>query len=280
MLSFSSSPPGSFGAGVTTTPLSVPVAYAAALGKLDGVRATTPVGRYVRSGAGGIGFELVEGIEFEPTDAHESYLEITGMRVVEGRAPDGDREIVIDRQRAADGGANIGSTIELFGRDFTVVGIFEPEIGARMKLSPRFDAGAAGHRGEVFFGAHQDFFARCARSRRGARRREFSWQSDHLHPRHPLLLCEGHTQPDRLPGRRAGDWATAISGLVVLLAMYNRGIRPNSRDRDTQIVGRVAPLHRDHHREGSTHHQRTWNRGGSHTFPRGGGAHFPIPRRW
>ena len=48
-------PPGSFGAGVTTTPLSLPVPYAEALSKLDGVQAAT-VGRYVRSGAGGIGF--------------------------------------------------------------------------------------------------------------------------------------------------------------------------------------------------------------------------------
>ena len=107
MRSFSSSPRVALVPASPRTPLSLPVAYAAALGKLDGVQATTPVGRYVRSGAGGIGFELVEGIEFEPTDAHQSYSEITGMRVVEGRAPEGDREIVIDRQRAADGGANV-----------------------------------------------------------------------------------------------------------------------------------------------------------------------------
>jgi putative ABC transport system permease protein len=128
-------PPGSLGAGLTTTPLSLPVAYATVLARLDGVRATTPVGRYVRTGAGGLGFELVEGIEFEPSSGYESYAAITGMRVVEGRAPVGDREIVIDRQRAADGGAGVGSSIELFGRRFTVVGIFEPEVGARIKLS-------------------------------------------------------------------------------------------------------------------------------------------------
>jgi putative ABC transport system permease protein len=127
-------PPGSFGAGVTTTPLSLPVLYAEALAKLDGVRAATPVGRYVRSGAGGIGFELVEGIEFETATGHQTYSEITGLEIVEGREPEGDMEIVIDRQRAADGGTEIGSTIELFGRDFEVVGIYEPEIGARIKI--------------------------------------------------------------------------------------------------------------------------------------------------
>jgi putative ABC transport system permease protein len=127
-------PPGSFGAGVTTAPLSLPVAYAVALGELDGVDATTPVGRYIRSGGGGLGFELVEGIEFQPMAGHQSYQEITGLQVMEGREPDGSDEVIIDRQRAADNGSEIGSTMELFGRSYTVVGIYEPEIGARIKM--------------------------------------------------------------------------------------------------------------------------------------------------
>ena len=127
-------PPGSFGAGVTTTPLSLPVPYAEAISKLEGVEAATPVGRYIRSGAGGIGFEMVEGIEFESTPRHQSYSEITGLTIVEGREPEDDMEIVIDRQRAADTQTEVGSIIELFGRDFTVVGIYEPEIGARIKI--------------------------------------------------------------------------------------------------------------------------------------------------
>ena len=212
-------PPGSFGAGVTTTPLSVPVAYAAALGKLDGVRATTPVGRYVRSGAGGIGFELVEGIEFEPTDAHESYLEITGMRVVEGRAPDGDREIVIDRQRAADGGANIGSTIELFGRDFTVVGIFEPEIGARMKLplaSMQELLGTEGKCSSVLIKTSSPDVQEAV-----AARVEESFPGNQIIFTRdiPSFYAKGIPSLTVFLDVVLG-LATAISGLVVLLAMY------------------------------------------------------------
>lgn len=131
-------PPGSFGAGVTTTPLSLPVAYARVIGNVEGVRAATPVGRYVRSGAGGLGFELIEGVVFEPSLEVASYGEITGIRIQEGRAPTKGDEIVVDARRVEDHGAGIGSTIELLGREFTIVGIYGPEVGARIKM--RLDA--------------------------------------------------------------------------------------------------------------------------------------------
>jgi len=134
-------PPGSFGAGVTTTPLSLPVAYTRALQAIEGVRATTPVGRYVRSGAGGIGFELIEGIAIQATPSFASYADITGIHVVEGREISeknvDDSEVIIDRRRAADTGATIGSQLELLGRSFTIVGIYEPEVGARIKMRLR-----------------------------------------------------------------------------------------------------------------------------------------------
>lgn len=134
-------PPGSFGAGVTTTPLSLPVAYSRALSKIEGVKATTPVGRYVRSGAGGIGFELIEGVAIKGTSSFASYSDITGIRIVEGRniseENKEDNEIIIDRQRAHEQGMTVGSSMELLGRTFIVVGIYEPEVGARIKMRLR-----------------------------------------------------------------------------------------------------------------------------------------------
>src|SRR5438552_2051739 len=73
-------PPGGFGGGLAPSLLSLPVASAAALARLDGVAATTPVGRVVRGGASGIGFELIEGVSFAPGDGYRSYPEITGIR--------------------------------------------------------------------------------------------------------------------------------------------------------------------------------------------------------
>ena len=134
-------PPGSFGAGVTTTPLSLPVGYTHALSKIEGVKAITPVGRYVRSGAGGIGFELIEGIAIKETPAFASYADITGIRVVEGRGISeentDDNELIIDRQRARDQKQGVGSAMELLGRNFVVVGIYQPEVGARIKMRLR-----------------------------------------------------------------------------------------------------------------------------------------------
>jgi putative ABC transport system permease protein len=121
-------PRGAFHAGVTTSPLSLPVAYAEALRKMEGVRAATPVGRFVQSGAGGLGFELVEGVVFP------SYVEMTGIRFEEGRAPAGDREAALDRSRSASTGKEVGDFVELLGHRFQVVGVYGPEVGARVKI--------------------------------------------------------------------------------------------------------------------------------------------------
>jgi putative ABC transport system permease protein len=127
-------PPSGLGAGVTTAPLTLPVAYARALVEMPGVSAVTPVARYVRSGARGIGFELIEGVAFEEDGALASYPEVTGVRVVRGRMPRGEREILVDSQRARDPETALGATFELLGTPFEVVGVYEPEVGARVKM--------------------------------------------------------------------------------------------------------------------------------------------------
>lgn len=124
-------PPGSFGAGVVSAPLSLPVAYGAAIQELEGVHATTPVGRYVRSGARGIGFELVEGVVFE---GDASYPAMTGITARQGRMPAGPFEATIDHRRAEDYGLVPGSEVEILGHQFVITGVFEPEVGARIKL--------------------------------------------------------------------------------------------------------------------------------------------------
>jgi len=125
--------PGGFGPSASAAPLALPVAYADAIADIDGVRATTPVARYIRSGAGGLGFELIEGIAFDAGDGWASYPDITGISIAEGHWPT-DGEIIIDRERARNGETTVGSTVELLGRSFRVAGIYEPEIGARIKM--------------------------------------------------------------------------------------------------------------------------------------------------
>jgi len=126
-------PPSGFGAGVSTSPLTLPVAYATALADMPGVAKTTPVARYVRSGARGIGFELIEGIEIEP-GATASYPELTDMSLASGRWPTGRNDLLVDVQRSQDPETALGASVELLGETFTVVGVYEPEVGARMKI--------------------------------------------------------------------------------------------------------------------------------------------------
>jgi putative ABC transport system permease protein len=129
-------PPSGLGAGVTTMPLTLPVAYAPAIAEVPGVGSTTPVARFVRSGARGIGFELIEGVRFTDEKGDlTSYPEVTGLHIIRGRAPRGDENaIVVDAQRASDPETALGASLELLGRRFEVVGVYEPEMGARVKM--------------------------------------------------------------------------------------------------------------------------------------------------
>ena len=70
--------------------------------------------RYVRSGARGLGFELIEGVDFEERGELSSYPAVTGLRIHRGRLPAGPNELLVDRQRASDP-EEIGASVELLG---------------------------------------------------------------------------------------------------------------------------------------------------------------------
>ncbi|MCC6745122.1 MAG: ABC transporter permease [Acidobacteria bacterium] len=100
---------------------------------IPGVAVVSPVAQYLQTSVTGVGFELVEGIDFA------TYSKVTELKIVDGREPVGD-EVVVDRRYASDkkdiNGQPIvlGSKILLFGRPVPIVGIYEPEVGARLKL--------------------------------------------------------------------------------------------------------------------------------------------------
>ncbi len=100
---------------------------------IPGVAEVSPVAQYLQTSVTGVGFEIVEGVDFA------TYEKVTDLKVVEGREAAGD-EVVVDRRYATDKKdingkpITIGSKILLFGRPVPVVGIYEPEIGARLKL--------------------------------------------------------------------------------------------------------------------------------------------------
>jgi putative ABC transport system permease protein len=77
----------------------------------------------------GVGFEQIEGVDWN------QYAALNEMRIESGRAPNADNEVVIDETKARDSRLKVGMPIRLFGtRDYTVVGIYSPESGARVKM--------------------------------------------------------------------------------------------------------------------------------------------------
>jgi putative ABC transport system permease protein len=107
---------------------------------VSGVTATTPVGEWMQSSDVGLGFELVDGIDFG------SFAKTTEVRIVKGRAirdgltPDTEYEAIVDpfyAENAIDKEGrrvDVGSKITLLSHDFTVVGIYEPSQLARVKI--------------------------------------------------------------------------------------------------------------------------------------------------
>lgn len=147
-------PPGNI--SQTSNPLMFRAAYASALlngvqptaedpdiepkPPIPGVAATSPVGEMIQSSGGGIGFEMVDGIDYD------SFVKTTQLRIVEGRAlgdgraPGSEYEAIIDRyyaenNKGADGReVGPGSRITVLGNEFTVVGVYEPPILGRVKI--------------------------------------------------------------------------------------------------------------------------------------------------
>jgi putative ABC transport system permease protein len=103
--------------------------YLERLQQIDGVEAATPIIRYVYA-SGGIGFDQVEGVEWD------SFARMNDVHIIDGRGPQANDEVVIDETKAARKHP-VGSTLKIFGdKLYKVVGIYAPEAGgARAKLT-------------------------------------------------------------------------------------------------------------------------------------------------
>src|SRR4051794_19788834 len=109
----------------------VNVLYAQRLMEIEGVQSTVPVIRYVSPDSKGKwGIRQVDGVEWQP------FAEMNGMKLVEGRAPVANDEVIMDERQFHDEKLALGSTYDLFGdKPYKVVGVFSPPSGARTKMS-------------------------------------------------------------------------------------------------------------------------------------------------
>src|SRR5262249_23382381 len=114
---------------LTTTRMDLPVQYADALAKIDGVQDATPIGQYIKSNNTGIGFEMVEGINYD------SYVHMNSLTYQQGKGFSGDPyEAVVDFKYAERNHVHPGSHVDIFGHSFTIAGIYDSERGSRIKI--------------------------------------------------------------------------------------------------------------------------------------------------
>lgn len=112
--------------------LKIPVARAAEIERVEGVRAAVPLGQNTLDSDKGFGSRLVDGIEFN------DYARLTGLRIIEGKQfTDSGDEAIIDTVWKQDRKASVGDTVQLYERPFKIVGVYEPPGGGRIKIPLR-----------------------------------------------------------------------------------------------------------------------------------------------
>ncbi len=111
-----------------TAPFMLPVSRAQEIASIPGVRAATPIGQALDRSDAGFGTRLLDGIEFD------DYAKLTGISIREGAKLTGGDQAIIDPVWQQQRNATIGSTVQLFERPFTIVGVYEPPGGGRIKI--------------------------------------------------------------------------------------------------------------------------------------------------
>jgi len=113
---------------LTSSSANLNTKYVELLRNVEGVESATPIIRYFYP-SGTWGVDQVEGVEWD------SFSKMNNIRIIQGHAPQGPDEVVIDETKAKKNHP-VGSTLKLFGdKLYRVAGIYAPESGARAKLT-------------------------------------------------------------------------------------------------------------------------------------------------
>ena len=121
---------GGHGISLTSADMTISESDVEAVRAVPGVAAATPVGQNIEGGSsGGLGIRQVDGIDFQ------SFAAASNLRIAEGQPlPQSGDVAIIDFSEAANHRVKVGDKIRALERDLTVVGIYEPEAGARVKV--------------------------------------------------------------------------------------------------------------------------------------------------
>lgn len=130
-------------------PWVLPVVHAKDLAALPGVRAAVPIGQVLDKADGGFAMRFLDGIPFD------EYAALSHIQIREGVKLTGGDQIIVDAVWIRERKAHLGSTLQLFERPFTVVGIYEPSGGARVKMplsTMQEQNSSAGHATSILVG--------------------------------------------------------------------------------------------------------------------------------
>lgn len=118
------------GVSFTSADMSLAVEKVAQVRALPGVAVATPVGQNLEmKGETGLGLRQIEGIEFD------DFAAVAKLRIVEGQPLPASGDVaVVDPRYMADHKARLGDKISALDREFTIVGVYEPEVGSRIKI--------------------------------------------------------------------------------------------------------------------------------------------------
>lgn len=109
---------------------SLPMAYTDRLKQIEGVGSVVPVIIYVTSNSKStFGLQQLHGLDWEP------FAAMNDMELVEGRAPQNNNEIVVDERQIIQDNLKVGEDMTFFDRKYTVVGVYSPPSGPRIKMT-------------------------------------------------------------------------------------------------------------------------------------------------
>src|SRR5262245_57628271 len=118
------------GLSLTAADLTIQVGDVESVRAIPGVAVATPVGQNLEmGGGGGLGIRQIDGIEYD------EFIKASNIRIVDGQPLPASGEVaIIDVREATTKRLKPGSKIKWQNRELTVLGIYEPEAGARIKI--------------------------------------------------------------------------------------------------------------------------------------------------
>jgi putative ABC transport system permease protein len=122
-------PSGSLGLSGSDA-LRIPVSIVVEIEKVEGVQTAVAIGQNsIEAKDTNVGSRLVDGINFD------EYAQIAGLTIIQGRKfTDGADEAMADTAWLQQKKLKVGDKLNMFEREFSIVGSYEPSAGARLKV--------------------------------------------------------------------------------------------------------------------------------------------------